>query len=256
MSTVDRWTHLRQFTGARIAMGRAGGSAPTGALLDFRLAHARARDAVHTHFDPEELAADLRGLNEEALVLDSLARDRAEYLQRPDFGRRLSETSRELLEHSLGGSAPDITIIVSDGLSTTAAMQQAGPTLAALLPLLRSSGWTVSPLLVVRHARVAIQDEIGGILSSVLSLILLGERPGARHADSLGAYFTYLPVPGRTDADRNCVSNIRPLGLPPAQAASKLHALLLASKARGLSGVNLKDETALPEHAPAAIEAA
>lgn len=240
------WEHLRAHTAARIALGRAGGSLPTGPLLDFRLAHARARDAVLAPFDPAALAADLAPLGCPVLPLESAARDRAEYLQRPDFGRRLSPESRAALAAAGDSPAPsDLVIILSDGLST-AAMVQCRPLLEALLPRLVADAWTLGPLVIVRHGRVAIQDEIGARLGARLSLMLLGERPGLGSPDSLGAYFTYAPAPGRIDADRNCVSNIRPEGLPPAAAAGKLHALLTAARRLGLSGVALKDDTPLP----------
>jgi ethanolamine ammonia-lyase small subunit len=239
----DVWVHLRDFTAARIALGRSGGSVPTKPLLDFRLAHARARDAVLAPFDPVELAGKLRAVVPEVLALESQAAHRAEYLQRPDLGRKLSTASHERLAALAPSPGPDLVIVVSDGLSTLAAMEQSGPLLAALLPLLRADGWTLAPLIVVRHGRVAVQDEVGGLLSAKLSLMLIGERPGLGSPDSLGAYFTFAPVPGRTDAERNCVSNIRPQGLPIPAAARKLHALLTAAKALSRSGVQLKDET-------------
>lgn len=239
----DSWKHLNQFTAARIALGRAGGSLPTAPLLDFRLSHARARDAVLCHFDPETLASSLRRLKPDVHILESEAENRAAFLQRPDRGRRLSEASRRHLEAIALPHPPDLVILVSDGLSTIAAMEQASSLLSGLLPLLDADGWSLAPLLIVRHGRVAIQDEVGGILNARLSLILLGERPGLGSPDSLGAYFTYGPMPGKTDADRNCVSNIRPQGLPPSAAARKLHALLTSSRHLALSGVQLKDET-------------
>jgi ethanolamine ammonia-lyase small subunit len=249
----DAWSHLRAFTAARIALGRSGGSLPTAPLLDFRLAHARARDAVLAPFDPEALAADLRELPAEVHVLASQAADRAEYLQRPDRGRRLSDASRDFLAAQNFTPNPDLSIIISDGLSTFAAQRQSRPLLATLLPLLNADGWQVVPLLVVRHGRVAIQDEIGALLEAKLTLILLGERPGLGSPDSLGAYFTFAPVPGRTDAERNCVSNIRPEGLPPAAAAQKLHALLSTSRRLQLSGVHLKDDTPVLNSGPAYV---
>lgn len=239
----DTWSHLRDFTAARIALGRSGASLPTGPLLDFRLSHARARDAVLTPFHPEELATEIRALGREILVVESQAGSRTAYLQRPDLGRKLSEASRTMLAQSAMGPPPDLVIILSDGLSTMAAMSQCTPLLQELLPLLE--GWKIAPIVVARHGRVALQDEVGALFSAQLSLILLGERPGLGSPDSLGAYFTYAPVPGRTDAERNCVSNIRPQGLPPAAAARKLHALLSASRALKLSGVRLKDDTPL-----------
>ncbi len=242
----DPWSALRRHTAARIALGRSGGSLPTRAQLDFRLAHARARDAVLADFDAEALAARLRGTDESVILVASAAHDRAEFLQRPDLGRSLADHSRALLT-SYAATAPrcDLVIIISDGLSTLAANTQAEPMLVALQKLLRADGWALAPVIVARHARVALQDEIGEILRARLSLMLLGERPGLGSADSLGAYFTHAPAPGRTDADRNCISNIRPGGLTPEDAAHKLHALLTQARRLGISGVALKDETAL-----------
>lgn len=237
----DPWQHLRGFTAARIALGRAGGSLPTAPLLDFRLSHARAKDAVLAPFDPLELAAKLSGLHGYPLVLESQALDRATYLRRPDYGRALSQHSRELLEDVDRGA--DLAIVLSDGLSTRAVMEQALPLLSALLPLLVKDGWIIAPPCIVRHGRVAIQDEVGELLGARLSLMLLGERPGLGSPDSLGAYFTFAPHVGKTDADRNCVSNIRPEGLAPELAARKLHALLGSSMRLGLSGIGLKDDT-------------
>ncbi|BCU77258.1 ethanolamine ammonia-lyase subunit EutC [Luteolibacter sp. LG18] len=244
----DPWQHLRGFTAARIALGRAGGSLPTAPLLDFRLSHARAKDAVLAPFDPLDLAAKLHGLHGHPLVLESRALDRATYLRRPDYGRALSRHSHELLADVDRGA--DLAIVLSDGLSTRAVMDQAVPLLSALLPLLVKDGWIIAPLCIVRHGRVAIQDEVGGLLGAKLSLMLLGERPGLGSPDSLGAYFTHSPRPGRTDADRNCVSNIRPEGLAPDLAARKLHALLTASYRLGLSGIGLKDDTPLLAEGP------
>jgi len=241
---LDPWTALRKLTPARIAVGRTGGSLLTSQRLDFLLAHARARDAVLAAFDPYGLAFDLQSaLSHPALVLKSAARDRTEYLQRPDLGRQLSSDSRALLTgEAASRGACDIAFIISDGLSTLAANTQAGPVLAALLPMLAAAGWTIAPIIVALHGRVALQDEIGEILRARISLMLLGERPGLGSADSLGAYFTYEPRIGKTDADRNCISNIRLGGIAPANAASKLLALLTQSRTRALSGVRLKDD--------------
>ncbi len=244
MSSPDAWHPLRQHTAARIALGRAGGSLPTREVLDFRLSHARARDAVLAPFDAEEFAATLRQLHPEVIALESAAPDRAHFLRRPDAGRRLSHPAHErLASHAPAYRGCDLVIVVSDGLSTLATLRQVEPLLAALLPLLFEAGWRLAPLIVVRHARVASQDEIGAIFVARLSLMLLGERPGLGNADSLGAYFTHSPSPGKTDADRNCLSNIRPGGIIPADAAQKLFALLSESRRLGLSGVGLKDET-------------
>lgn len=239
---TDVWDSLKTFTAARIALGRSGGSVPTAPLLDFRLAHASARDAVNAPFHPELLAAKLSGT--QVHLLESCASDRAEYLRRPDYGRRLSEASKRFLE-SLELPAPDLVVIVSDGLSTYAADRQVPPILAEFLPLAATAGWEIAPVFIVRHGRVAIQDEIGGILGAKISLMLLGERPGLGSPDSLGAYFTRNPVPGLNDASRNCISNIRPEGLPHREAAEKIFTLLSRSMELGYSGVQLKDESPL-----------
>ena len=241
----DPWHPLRRLTAARIALGRTGGSLPTRELLDLRLAHARARDAVHAPFDGPALAVRLGRLGPEALWVESAAASTEEFLRRPDLGRVLSESSRRQLTMGAGAipnTPAELVIIVSDGLSSLAATVQTEPLLAALLPLVRQSGWKLAPLVVVTRGRVALQDEIGAIFGARLSLMLLGERPGLGAADSLGAYFTYAPRPGLTDANRNCVSNIRPEGSPPVEAAHKIFYLLSQALRQELSGVELKDD--------------
>ena len=218
----DSWTHLKQFTAARIALGRSGGSLPTSERLRFQLAVARARDAVLSPFDPSDLAVQLASLPLPALVLGSNATDRAAFLRRPDLGRQLAAHSRAELEIGRSRGPWDLVIVISDGLSSLATMRQAPPVLGFLVPQLQAAGWQIAPLCVVANARVAPQDEIGGTLGARLSLMLLGERPGLGSPDSLGAYFTYQPTPGKTDAQRNCVSNIRPEGLKPELAAERL----------------------------------
>lgn len=241
--TPDPWEHLKALTSARIALGRSGGSLPTRELLDFELAHARARDAVLSPFDGDSLARGIASLGSESLVLTSAARSRDEYLQYPDLGRTLGDESRRQLEQRSGGPV-DLAIVVSDGLSALAAEKQVVPLLTCLLPLLERDHWRLAPIAVVRFGRVAIEDEIGEALQASLALILLGERPGLGSPDSLGAYLVFQPRRGRTDAQRNCVSNIRPAGLPPEAAAATLHYLLTEARHRKLSGVALKDERA------------
>jgi ethanolamine ammonia-lyase small subunit len=237
---TDPWSHLRRHTAARIALGRSGGSLPTREILAFAHDHALARDAVHAPFDASALAAELRPLHSPIYVLRSAAPNRTTYLRRPDLGRQLSPDSRQQLS-ALAPAPCDLILLLSDGLSALAVQRQAPPLLAALLPLLRDAGFTLGPLCVVRHARVALQDEVGSLLRARQSLMLLGERPGLGTPDSLGAYLTFDPRPGRTDAERNCVSNIRPAGLAPAAAAQKIAALLLASRRLQLSGIALKE---------------
>ena len=253
----DTWAALKRFTSARIALGRAGGSLRSAALLDFRLAHARARDAVQMKFRATAIADELHRIGLPTVRLATGAGDRRTFLLRPDRGRQLAPESRALLERWRGEWGPrDLAIILSDGLSALAAERQIIPTLVHLGPLLHSAGWRLYPVFVAPFGRVKLQDEIGEVLEARHTLMLLGERPGLGSPDSLGAYFTFQPRADRTDADRNCVSNIRPDGLPPEAAARKLAQLLIESARRGVSGVALKDiGDALPLPTVAAIRA-
>ena len=232
---------LRKWTSARVALGRAGGSLPHRERLDFRLSHARARDAVHQPFDPAMLALELESHGRPILLAPSQALDRPTYLQRPDLGRQLSPEANERLIARRTADGFDFVVILADGLSASAAHLQGPPLLAALLPLLDK--WTLAPLVIAPFARVALQDEIGHALGARAALILLGERPGLGSPDSLGAYLVHDPRPGNSDAQRNCVSNIRPAGLPPAAAAHRISWLLLESRRLGFSGVDLKDSS-------------
>jgi ethanolamine ammonia-lyase small subunit len=243
---LDAWSHLRRHTTARIALGRSGGSLPTRETLGLAYAQALARDAVRAPFDPEALAARLGGAEGGVRVLESAARSRSEYLARPDLGRRLCASSEAALDGMARGAGPwDVVVIVSDGLSALAAERQSPGVVAALLPRLRSLGFSIAPLMVVRLARVGIIDPIGQALRAQLALILLGERPGLGTPDSLGAYLGFAPGPCRTDADRNCVSNIHPRGLDPAAAAGRIAGLLDGARRLRLSGPRLKEGGAL-----------
>ncbi|NML65288.1 ethanolamine ammonia-lyase subunit EutC [Hymenobacter sp. RP-2-7] len=240
----DPWAGLRAFTAARIALGRTGTSVPLAEALAFRLAHAHARDAVYSVLDLDHLLPELAGLDLPLCQVQSQAPDRPTYLRRPDLGRRLSDASRAALAEA-AGSACDVVVVLADGLSATAANQHGGPLLRLLLPQLRAAGLRLGPLVLAEQARVALGDAVGDLLDARLVLVLLGERPGLSAPDSLGAYLTLGPRPGLTDEARNCVSNIRPAGLPYPAAADKLTWLLTEALRRGLTGVALKDETDL-----------
>jgi ethanolamine ammonia-lyase small subunit len=239
----DPWQALRARTPARIAIGRTGASLPTREVLAFAQAHAQARDAVHTPFDAEAVGQALAALGLPSLIVDSAAPDRASYLRRPDLGRRLSEIGRAQLPPA--GAGCDVVLVVGDGLSSTAVHAHAAPLIAALVPALREARWSLAPVVIVRQARVAIGDEIGERLGARLVLLLVGERPGLSSPDSLGAYLTFAPRVGRTDAERNCVSNIRTEGLRYPAAARKLSWLMAEALRLGLTGVALKDESDL-----------
>ncbi len=238
---VQRWVQLAALTPARIGLGRSGASLPTREVLRFGLAHAQARDAVHEPFRPGEIAAGLSALSLETVMVESAARSRQEYLRRPDLGRGLSPGSRTAL--SAQRSACDLAIIVADGLSSTAVHQNAVPLIAALQPHLVRQKRTLAPVAVAAQARVALGDEAGHALGARMALVLIGERPGLSSPDSLGAYLTFAPRPGLTDAARNCISNIRPGGLAFPQAAIKLAWLINQAFRRSLTGVDLKDES-------------
>lgn len=233
--TIDHWPELRAFTPARLALGRAGSSLPTREVLAFQLAHAQARDAVWTPLDVAALAAQLEADGWLTQQVQSQAADRHAYLARPDWGRRLHPDARAALTPS--ASPIDVVFVASDGLSSTAAQRQVAPLLHALKPLL--DGLALAPLILATQARVALADEVGEALQARLAVSLIGERPGLSSPDSLGAYVTFAPRVGLTDAARHCLSNIRPQGLGYAEAAAQLAALIRTALATRHSGVAL-----------------
>ncbi|MES2279486.1 MAG: ethanolamine ammonia-lyase subunit EutC [Bacteroidota bacterium] len=240
----DPWSPLKQFTQARIALGRTGCSVPTKQTLDLNMAHAHARDAVYAELAMEMLEQQLQIFKLVILHLKSMAGHRAQYLQRPDLGRRLHPTSAEQLP-IFGQYPADVAIIIADGLSASGMNAHSLPLLQELIPLLQNSGLTIAPICLVDQGRVAIADDIGSGLKVKLSIILIGERPGLSSADSIGAYLTFNPQPGLTDDARNCISNIRPGGLSFKMAAGKINHLVQEAFRRQLSGVGLKDDMGL-----------
>ncbi len=235
---------LRDYTPARVDLGRTGHSLPTRELLDFQLAHAQARDAVHLPLDANSLAVELNQKNISSITLASAAPDRTTYLHRPDLGRQLNADSRERIAKLK--STYDAAFVIADGLSALAVHRHATPLLEAILPKL---DWNLAPVAIVQQGRVAIGDEIGEILGAKLAVVLIGERPGLSSPDSLGIYLTWNPRPGRTDAERNCISNVRADGLSYPLAAHKLLFLMNEARRLKLSGVPLKEGAqALPSH--------
>ena len=245
----DSWSTLRRFTSARIGLGRAGGSIPTQELLDFQLAHAKARDAVNHAFDIPAFGEELEALQINSLALASAACDRHTYIQRPDLGRILDEDSKVLLQARAGKQSPDVVFVIVDGLSARAVERHALPLIEMTRVQLLHEGWRIAPYCLVNQGRVAIGDEIGALLDAQLSVVLIGERPGLSSPDSLGAYLTWNPLPGRSNAERNCISNIRPEGLSYAAAAFKLLHLMRQARVRKLSGIRLKEDAPLPSPA-------
>jgi ethanolamine ammonia-lyase small subunit len=235
------WTQLRRLTPARIGLSRSGASLATRPLLEFRLAQARARDAVWERLDEARLAADIAGCEVSVLSIASAAPDRQTYLLRPDLGRFLGPDAEAAMTAHRGNY--DVAFVVADGLSARAVQRHAGPVLRQALPLLRAEAWRIAPLVIVRHGRVAIGDAIALALGAACVAALIGERPGLSAPDSMGAYLTYRPHRHTSDAERNCISNIRPEGVGYASAAGKLAYLLRAMRAAGRSGVTLKDHS-------------
>ncbi|GAB3885645.1 ethanolamine ammonia-lyase subunit EutC [Spirosoma agri] len=237
---TDDWQALKAYTAARIALGRTGVSIPLRESLQFKLAHAHAKDAVYSQLDVSGLQAALRSTDLPIYVVRSQALNRDVYLQRPDFGRLLAEESAQRL-HESNAPAADISIIIADGLSATAVNTYAASVVNKLVETARKAGYSLAPITLVEQGRVAISDAIGHILRARLVLILIGERPGLSSPDSMGAYLTFAPEPGLTDERRNCLSNIRDQGLPPDVAVSKLMWLIDSAFRLQLTGVFLKD---------------
>lgn len=235
----DRVSRLRALTQARVALGRVGHALPTTPMLDFQLAHARARDAVHAGLAVDGFAA---AIGWPVIEVRSRAPDRATYLARPDLGRLLDEEDAGALQPA----EADLAIVVADGLSAAAVHAHAASLVVALAE--RLPGWRIAPVVLAHQARVALGDEVAATLGVDLVAVLIGERPGLSAPDSLGAYLTWAPKRGRLDSERNCVSNIRPPhGLSYDQAAGRIAWLLKAARERKLTGIGLKDEAVLSQ---------
>jgi ethanolamine ammonia-lyase small subunit len=251
ITNLDPWQQLKSYTRARIALGRVGSSLPTKEILDFGLSHAMARDAVHLPLDIDALEAQIQSQNFSTIRVKSMAADRSSYLLRPDHGRRLHEQSlAHLSNHQSSNSqstkAIDFLIVVGDGLSSLAVSRHVPPLLAELRNYLPED-WSASRVVIASQARVAIGDEIGQALNAKIVAMLIGERPGLSSPDSLGIYLTYNPKLGLSDADRNCISNVRPEGLHYAAAAKKLVWLAKEAMRLKVTGVALKDESDVQE---------
>jgi ethanolamine ammonia-lyase small subunit len=237
--TPGSWTtRLRALTPARVGLARTGVSQGVRDHLDFQRAHAQARDAVHARLEMSALTKALREASDrDVMHLHSQAADRAIYLQRPDLGRQLDEESKAALGNGPQGPF-DLSIVIADGLSALAVERHAAPLLHELLP--RLNGWKLAPICIVEQGRVAIGDEIGDMQKARLCVVLLGERPGLSAPDSLGVYITWTPRVGRTDAERNCISNIRGEGLSCGQAAEQLFRYLTEARLHQGTGVGLR----------------
>lgn len=239
----DVYAAVKKFTPARIGLGTAGISLPAKEMLQFKMDHAHARDAVFSLLDTGALLHEMKQFNLPVYVLKSKAADKHTYLLRPDLGRRLHQDSMNQLK-SASNINYDVCITITDGLSATAIHNHCIPLLARLMPLLDQIKTKTAPLCLVQYGRVAVADETSSLLNARLALVLIGERPGLSAHDSLGAYTTYNPKPGLTDESRNCVSNIRPAGLHYAQAADTIFYLIQKALELQLTGVGLKVDRA------------
>jgi len=238
----DPWYKLRAFTEARIGQGAAGCSMPTAAHLDFQVAHALARDAVLRAWDVRKFEEAIAFLEQPILTLATQAVSRKQYLQRPDQGRQLNDLCRRQLIES-GHTPSDLVFIMSNGLSSTALMNHGVNLLLALLESQVKTQLSLGPICLIPDGRVALSDSVGALLGAKMVIMIVGERPGLSTDDSLGIYLTYGPQEGRSDADRNCISNIRPPhGMGYRAAAEKTFYLIDEAFLRGYSGVLLKDE--------------
>lgn len=246
---AEIWARLARLTPARIGLGRAGSGQTTRSVLGFGLAHAQARDAVHTPMDADAVRAGIEALGLTVRAAASRAEDRATYLRRPDLGRSLAPESRDALA-AAAGEPCDLALVVADGLSARAIHENAVPVIEAFRPHAEKAGWRLAPVVVAGQARVALGDAVGEALRARAVAVLIGERPGLSSPDSLGIYLTFGPRPGRSDAERNCISNVRAAGLAPDAAAFKLAWLIGQALSRGLTGVHLKDESDRALEAP------
>lgn len=234
---------LQDFTSARVGLGKVGAGLPTREWLRLQWAHARAREAVHSALDVCALREELHALEVATDTVVSSARDRTQYLQRPELGRQLTDEGRERLQSRSGSY--DVTFVLADGLSALAVQRHGAPMLAALLRRLEQDEWIVAPVIVVQQGRVAIADEVAEVLGARMAVMLIGERPGLSSFDSLGCYLTWNARPGCSDADRNCVSNIRDEGLSYEAAAWTIAFLMNEARRLQFSGVGLKDTSQL-----------
>lgn len=241
---LDQWEKLKQLTDARIAIGRAGCSIPTQAMLEFQLAHAQARDAVYQELDTDALQDRLKSLGLASLVVQSKACDKQEYLKRPDYGRLLNQSSHQTLTDCKDSNSKsyDVCIVIGDGLSALAIEENAVALIESLLSDIQAEDWSLAPIVIATGSRVALGDEVAEILNAKMLVMLIGERPGLSSPDSMGIYYTWNAQSGYLDSKRNCISNVRPAGLSIPIATQRLMNLMRQSKKLGYSGVNLKDE--------------
>ncbi len=242
----DPWADLKQFTDARIALGRTGCSLLTDDYLQFSLSHARARDTIYMPFESEKVAHQLEQMGLDTVEVSSRASSRSMFLRQPDMGRRLNDASRQKLK-DMDYKGADVLLVIGDGLSSKAVNKQAVPLISRFVPYMEELGLTVGPVVLAHESRVALGDDIAEMMHCGLVAILIGERPGLSSPDSLGVYITYKPFAGRLESERNCISNVRPEGLNYNRAAFKMAWLVEAAYDMGKTGTALKDKSDDPQ---------
>jgi ethanolamine ammonia-lyase small subunit len=243
---------IRARTPARILVGRAGPSYSTRTQLELRQDHAAALDAVHAELD---LATDFaRDFVDQWALFEVATRAaaKADYLMRPDLGRRLNEAARDQIVKACPAGA-DVQVAIGDGLSAAAVTAQVPQLLPIMAQETRQRGWRFGRPFVIRYCRVGVLNDIGELLDPAVVVLLIGERPGLATAESLSAYMAYRPRPGDTDASRNLISNIHARGVEPQTAARRIVGLAEQMQRLQASGVAVKEDLGPPlteNHSP------
>jgi ethanolamine ammonia-lyase small subunit len=233
-------------TPARLMAGRAGPGYRTATVLKLREDHAAARDAVHAELDLPAAFGQERVQRFGLFAVQTQARSKAEYLMRPDLGRRLDDAARERLIAECPTGA-DIQVSIGDGLSATAVACQVPPLLDRLASGCECRGWRFGRPFAVRYCRVGVMNDIGELLQPEVVVLLIGERPGLATAESLSAYLAYRPRPGHTDADRNLISNVHARGVSIESAAERILALGVQFRNAGRSGTGVSEGRPAPD---------
>jgi len=237
----DLLQYAQARTPARVLVGHSGPAYRTITQLALRQDHAAARDAVEAELDIQRDFGLSLVEQWQLFEVTTCARSKAEYLLRPDRGRRLSEEARTTLLQRCPTGA-DFQVVIGDGLSATAVAVQVPLLLDALVQGTQARGWRSGQPFVIRYCRVGILNDIGEVLDPAVVVLLIGERPGLATAESLSAYMAYRPRLGHTDAERNLISNIHTRGVTPAIAVGRILRLAERLMQACTSGVTVKEE--------------
>lgn len=230
---LDVLQGFKNNTASRVGSGRAGVRPRTLSLVRFLADHSRSKDTVLKEVPVEWV--EKQGL----LEIQSEVKDKDQYLTRPDMGRILNDISIGLIKDKCK-QAPDVQVIVCDGLSTDAVLVNYEEILPPLMAGLQNTGLNVGTPVFARYGRVKLEDHIGEILKAKAVVMLVGERPGLGQSESLSCYAVYSPTVADTvEADRTCISNIHRAGTPPVEAAAVIVDLVKKMLDKKASGINL-----------------